>query len=80
MTTSALYVDNISAIKFIKNPVFHKKSKHIQVRHFFVRKKVADGLLSVDHVNGSKQIADILTKPLPRATHMLRGIMNGVNF
>ena len=76
-----LYVDNMSAIKLIKNPVFYKRSKHIKVPHFFVREKVADGLISVEHIYGTEQIADILTKPLPRATPIkLRGMMNVANF
>jgi hypothetical protein len=68
ITTPLLFVDNMSAIKLIKNPVFHKRSKHIEVRHFFVREKVAEGVLTVEHISGTEQIADILTKPLPRAT------------
>ena len=34
-----LYVDSASAVKLAKNPEYHKRSKHVEVRHFFVREK-----------------------------------------
>lgn len=45
--------------------MFHFKSKHIDVRHHFVREKVNQGELEVQHIEGEKQLADILTKSLP---------------
>ena len=42
-----LLVDNMSAVKLIKNPVFHQRSKHIDVRYCFIRDKVNDGDLTV---------------------------------
>lgn len=59
-----LYIDNASAVKLVKNPEFHKRSKHIEVRHYFVREKYLDGSLQVQHLEGENQIADIMTKPL----------------
>ena len=35
--TPVLYIDNASAIKLTKNPEYHQRSKHIEVRHFYVR-------------------------------------------
>lgn len=61
-----LLVDNMSAIKLVKNPVFHKRTKHIEVRHYFIREKVDEGQLTVEHVPSELQLADILTKPLYR--------------
>ena len=59
-----LLMDNLSDVKLSKNPAFHKRSKHIEVRHYFVREKIDEGKLVVEHVPGTEQIADILTKPL----------------
>lgn len=60
-----LQVDNASAVKLIRNPEFHQRSKHIDVRYSFVREKVAEKILDVVHIPGSQQVADIFTKPLP---------------
>lgn len=60
-----LLVDNSSAIKLAKNPEFHKRSKHIDVRMHYIREKIQEGQLTIEHVPGNKQAGDILTKPLP---------------
>jgi len=59
-----LYCDNISAITMVKNPVFHHRTKHIEIDVHFVREYVASGALLLDHVADTAQLADILTKPL----------------
>jgi len=59
-----LYCDNISAITMAKNPVFHHRTKHIEIDVHFVRERVASGALLLEHVADTSQIADILTKPL----------------
>jgi len=59
-----LYCDNISAITMAKNPVFHHRTKHIEIDVHFVRERVASGAFLLEHVAGTSQIADILTKPL----------------
>lgn len=61
-----LLIDNASAIKLAKNPEFHKRSKHIEVRHHFVREKYNEGIIDLEHVDGKNQIADVMTKPLTR--------------
>lgn len=61
-----LLVDNASAIKLAKNPTFHKRSKHIDVRAHFVRERVQNGELKIEHIPSKEQVADILTKPIPR--------------
>ena len=59
-------VDNRSAISLTKNPVFHGRSKHIHRRFHFIRECVENEQVEVDHVPGSEQRADILTKSLGR--------------
>ena len=59
-----LKVDNVSALKLVKNPAFHKHTKHIEVRHYFVREKYEEGQLTLEHIAGDEQVADIFTKPL----------------
>jgi hypothetical protein len=65
-TTFILKMDSQSAIALSKNPVFHDRSKHIDVRLHFIRECVEDGKLDIEHVRTEEQIADILTKPLAR--------------
>lgn len=59
-------IDNRSAIALTKNPVFHGRSKHIHTRYHFIRECVEKGLMEVEHIPGSQQKADILTKALGR--------------
>ena len=59
---SALYSESQSAIHLAKNPVFHARTKHIQLRYHFIRGLMSDGTLSLKKVLGSKNHADMLTK------------------
>ena len=59
-------VDIKSAIALTKNPVFHGRSKHIHRRFHFIRECVEKEQVEVEHVPGSEQKADILTKSLGR--------------
>ena len=63
---SVLLIDNQSAIALCKNPVFHERSKHIDVRYHLVRNCVEKKKLAVEYVKTEEQLADILTKPLAR--------------
>lgn len=64
--TTTIHVDNQSAIRLVKNPEFHKRTKHIDVRYHFVREKVHAGELSIEYLQTEEQRADIFTKALPR--------------
>lgn len=62
-----LKIDNQSAIALGKNPVFHERSKHIDICYHFVRDCVEEGKVAVEHVRSEEQHADILIKPLPKS-------------
>ncbi|KAH9783149.1 retrovirus-related pol polyprotein from transposon RE1 [Citrus sinensis] len=59
-----IWCDNISATELAKNPVFHSRTKHIEIDVHFIRDKVLSGDLKICYVPSEVQIADILTKPL----------------
>ena len=59
-------VDNKSAIALSKNPVFHRRSKHIHRRFHFIRECVEKEQVEIEHIHGSEQKANILTKSLGR--------------
>ncbi|KAH9752513.1 retrovirus-related pol polyprotein from transposon RE1 [Citrus sinensis] len=59
-----IWCDNISATELAKNPVFHSRTKHIEIDVHFIRDKVLSGDLKICYVPSEDQIADILTKPL----------------
>jgi hypothetical protein len=58
-----LMCDNISAISVAKNPVFHKKMRHVERRHHFVRDHVEKGDIEMKYIDTERQLADIFTKP-----------------
>nr|GEU91658.1 ribonuclease H-like domain, reverse transcriptase, RNA-dependent DNA polymerase [Tanacetum cinerariifolium] len=60
-----IHVDNKSAIALIKNPVFHGRSEHIDTKYHFIRECVEKEDLTVEHISGEQQRADILKKALP---------------
>lgn len=62
-----LYIDNRSAVDLAKNPVFHGRSKHIDIRYHFIRECVEQGLIIIKHISTGEQRADILTKALSAA-------------
>jgi hypothetical protein len=59
-------VDSNSALALAKNPVFHKRSKHIRVRHHFIRGCLEEGSIKTGYINTMDQLTDLLTKPLGR--------------
>ncbi|CAL8999958.1 unnamed protein product [Prunus brigantina] len=65
-----IYCDNMSAIDISKNPVQHSRTKHIDIRHHFIRDRVEDKILSLEFVPFEKQLADILTKALDFQKHV----------
>jgi hypothetical protein len=60
----SLICDNTSAISVAKNPVFHKKMRHVEKRHHFLRDHVENGDIEMRYIDTERQLADIFTKPL----------------
>lgn len=59
-----LYCDNQSAIRLAENPVFHARTKHVEVHYHFVREKVLQEEIEMRQVKTDEQIADLFTKSL----------------
>lgn len=65
-----LFIDNNSALKLTKNPEFHSRSKHLDLKYHYIREKVVDTKeIVTQRVDTQNNTADIFTKFLPRATH-----------
>ncbi|KAK0593658.1 hypothetical protein LWI29_023887 [Acer saccharum] len=62
--TLTLFCDNISAINISKNPVQHSRTKHIDIRHHFIRELVENKCIVLEHIGTNDQLADLFTKPL----------------
>ena len=64
--TIPLRCDNTSAICLTKNLIQHSRTKHIEIRHHFIRDHVSNKVVAIEYVDTLTQIADIFTKPLDR--------------
>lgn len=69
LSSSTIYNDNISAQKLAENHTFHPRSKHIAIRHHFIRDAVRNNQILIKYIPTDEMIADILTKALPGPKH-----------
>ena len=63
---TTIYCDTQSCIKLSLNPVFHNRSKHIEIPYHYVRDMVEKDVIKLEYISTEDQIADILTKPLAK--------------
>jgi hypothetical protein len=63
---TVIYEDNQGCIALARNPVFHKRTKHIDIRYHFIRERILDGTIDLKYIPTSDQYADIMTKCLPK--------------
>ena len=59
-----IFCDNKSAIA--KNPIYHSRTKHIDIKHHFIREAIEEGYVELKFCRSEEQLADIFTKALPR--------------
>jgi len=62
--TLVLYIDNASAIKLTKDPKYHKRLKHNEVRNLCVWERYFIDVIGIEHADRRKQLADLLTNPI----------------
>jgi len=76
-----LFCDNESAVKLTNNPVQHARTKHIDVRHHFIRDHQQKWDISIENIGTEDQLADIFTKPLDEKRFCkLSNELNVLNF
>ncbi|GJZ24517.1 hypothetical protein Tco_0561976 [Tanacetum coccineum] len=71
-----IHIDNESTICIVKNPVYHSKTKPIEIRHHFIRDCYEKKLISVEKIHTDLNVADLLTKPFdgPRFNYLVVSI------
>jgi hypothetical protein len=66
MEATTILCDNQSCIKMTETPIFHDRSKHIEIHYHYIRDMVQRGALKLLYVSTDEQVVDVLTKPLSR--------------
>ena len=66
MDSTCIHFENQSCVKLSDNPVFHDKSKHIEIKYRYIKDMVQRGAVKLQYVATNKHIADVLTNTLAR--------------
>ena len=77
-TPTVIFEDNQSTIAMTKNPQFHGRAKHIDIKHHFIREQVSRGTVQLEYCPTTDMTADILTKGLSRETFVKLRAKTGV--
>jgi hypothetical protein len=64
MRETVILCDNQRCIKMTENPMFHDRSKHIEICHHFICDMVQRGALKLQYISTDEQVVDVMTKPL----------------
>jgi hypothetical protein len=75
-TSTPLLIDNNAALKLTRNPELHDRTKHIELKYHFLREMTLSGRINTQRVSSKDNLADLLTKPLPRDTFEI--LINGL--
>ncbi|GJV35442.1 retrovirus-related pol polyprotein from transposon TNT 1-94 [Tanacetum coccineum] len=61
--------DNILAVMLARNPILHGRTKHMEIKHHYIRELIAKGEARLESCRTDEQVADLLTKALPQVKH-----------
>ena len=65
-SATRIYTDARTLLDIAKEPILHARTKHFRLRQGYLRDLVTDGVVKLIHIPGTENVADILTKPLPK--------------
>ena len=76
VTSTPLLIDNNAALKLTRNPELHDRTKHIGLKYHFLREMTLSGRINTQRVSSKDNLADLLTKPLPRdaSENLIKGL------
>jgi hypothetical protein len=64
--STIIYCDNQSCIRLSEQLVFHERSKHIEIKYYFIRDKVQGGEVKIEYIPTDEHTTNVLTKPLSK--------------
>jgi hypothetical protein len=68
VSAPTIWCDNLGATYLSTNPIFHVRTRHVEVDYHFFRDRVAKKEIQIRFISSSDQFADVFTKPLPVAS------------